>query len=343
MSEPSPLEILLGEIAEQPEVLTRLLHRAGEIDRLGAEIDRFDPAAVVLAARGSSDHAAIFARYLFEIRNRRLTSLAAPSAVTLYCSGPDLRRTLVIGVSQSGQGEDVRAFVERARAQGALTLAVTNDPSSPLARSAALSFDLGAGVERSVPATKTVTAQLLFFALLSNAMTGEARLDFSAVPETIRSLLAAPLPARVLAPGIPASRVLVLGRGFAFPVALETALKLKETSYTHAEALSAADFTHGPLALATQELTALIVDVGGRSSEPARVAQRQIEAHGGRVVLLGMTASSQSLTLPAAERSEPEAAISSVVLAQQLAVEVALARGFDPARPMGIQKITSTR
>src|SRR5262249_19622345 len=153
---------------EQPTVIQRLLdNQLGAVREVARIIRDRDPSAIVLVARGSSDNAAVYGRYLLEVCNRRLTSLAAPSGLTLYGSGPRLEQTAVIGVSQSGQGEDVVAYLREARRQGAATVAIVNDERSPLAESADLVLGCLAGPEVSVPATKTVTAQMTLLAMLS--------------------------------------------------------------------------------------------------------------------------------------------------------------------------------
>src|SRR5438874_595665 len=149
------LERLRAEIDEQPEVVQRLLDRQLQpVREVARSIQQRDPAAVVLVARGSSDNAAVYGRYLLEVCNRRLTSLAAPSGLTLYGRGPRLDRTVVIGVSQSGQGEDVIAYVRRAGARGAAPVALVNDEASPLAEAAEWVLARPAGPERSIPGTR---------------------------------------------------------------------------------------------------------------------------------------------------------------------------------------------
>src|SRR5688572_456561 len=183
-------ERLRVEISEQPEVLGRLIASPPEsVSALAESLKKTPPRAVVLVARGSSDHAAIYGRYLFEVRNRTLTSLAAPSVLTVYGSGPDLSGTLVIGVSQSGRGEDVTAVLKDARAQGARTAAIVNEVDSPLAECADWILPCHAGPERSVPATKTVSAQMLLLALVSAAWRGEGASGFVALPEAVAGAL----------------------------------------------------------------------------------------------------------------------------------------------------------
>jgi glucosamine--fructose-6-phosphate aminotransferase (isomerizing) len=321
------------------------------VNELADWIRESDPRAIVLVARGSSDNAAVYGRYLFEVCNQRLTSLAAPSGLTLYGSGPRLDETLVIGVSQSGRGEDVVAYVREARAQGAATIAIVNEADSPLAQTAQRVLECLAGPELSVPATKTVTAQMTLLAMLSNALGGSGDVGgltplASSVQHAIDQRPAAAQLARQLATTTLGS---VIGRGFAFPPALEIALKLKETSYTRAEPFSAADFLHGPVALVEADYSALLVDVGGRSSQAATEIASAVRGRGGQPFLVraaqdaapvGVDFPSLSVTVPLAE---PYAPIVVLVLGQLLAVELAGALGLDPARPRGLKKVTSTR
>jgi glucosamine--fructose-6-phosphate aminotransferase (isomerizing) len=351
MSEPE-LDRLLSEIHEQPAVVQRLLAEQQDAVRAVAQIiRRREPSAIVLVARGSSDNAAVYGRYLLEVCNRRLTSLAAPSGLTLYGTGPRLDKTVVIGVSQSGQGEDVVAYVREARAQGSATVAVVNDTASPLAEAAESVLACLAGPELSIPATKSVTAQMTLLAMLSVALDNPqapasplAGLT-AALEQAVEAREAAARLARSLAATTVGS---VIGRGFAFPPALEIALKLKETSYTRAEPFSAADFLHGPVALVEPSYAALLVDVGGHSSKSALELARAIRERGGQPALLrageldSLDADLPNLSLQA-QVSEPFAPIVALVLGQLVAVEVALALGFDPARPRGLRKVTSTR
>ena len=164
------------EIAEQPEVASRLLGRSRDVvAHIGARIREARPRGYVIAARGSSDHAALYAKYLFGARNRALVALAAPSLFTHYASPPNLEGQCVIGISQSGASPDVISVIEEARRQGALTIAISNDAESPLATVAELVLPLEAGPERSVPASKTYTASLLALALISQAVNPDER------------------------------------------------------------------------------------------------------------------------------------------------------------------------
>ncbi|HEY3110319.1 MAG TPA: SIS domain-containing protein [Chloroflexota bacterium] len=340
-TETGGLARLRDEIGEQPAAIARVLARQGAaVWAVAREIERRAPPAAVFVARGSSDNAAVYGRYVLEVRNRLLTSLAAPSTVTLYGAGPALAGTVAVAVSQSGRGEDVRAYLAYARAAGALTVAVVNDPSSPVAAAADAVLDCLAGPELSVPATKSVTTQMTVLAMLSAALAGEGASSLAALPAAVeRALAAAPRVGRLADALAPFDALAVVGRGFAYPAALEIALKLKEAARVRAEPFSAADFQHGPVTLADRSHPALVCDVGGRSAAEARAAIARVRRQGGASLRLrappGAVASGQL--------AEHLAAIPAVVLGQLLAVELGLRRGVDPASPSGLAKVTSTR
>src|SRR6266536_1648926 len=329
------LSRLLAEIGEQPAVVARLLERQTEsVQSLARLVRDRDPRAIVLVARGSSDNASVYGRYLFEVCNRRLTSLAAPSGLTLYGSGPRLDETVVIGVSQSGRGEDVVSYVREARKQGALTVAIVNDEESPLASTAEWKLACMAGPEISIPATKTVTAQMTLLAMLSHALSepDDGYGGLEPLPKALEQALARRGEAAELARRLAKTTLAaVIGRGFAFPPALEIALKLKETSYTRAEPFSAADFLHGPVTLVEPNYSALLVDVGGRSSQAASEIADAVRQRGGQAArsrageIVGQSdLPNLSLAVPV---SDPIAPIVALVLGQLFAVELALARG----------------
>src|ERR1017187_10370628 len=243
---------MLDEIRQQPEALEKSLAgglaRAERFKRLLA---KRRPRLIVLVARGTSDNAALFGRYLLEILTGIPVSLAAPSIATLYQAKLDYRETLVVGISQSGESTDTNLVLERARAQGALTLGITNNQASSMARLAEHVFLVRAGKEKSVAATKTYTGQLLLLYLLAYALGGGVRLsDLQRIPEAVDAALG-------LAPEIEAlseryrfmRHAVVMGRGLNYANAFEFGLKLMETCYVVAERFSSADFMHGPIAL----------------------------------------------------------------------------------------------
>jgi len=324
-----------AEIAEQPEVAARLLaHGAEAANTIASRIREVGPRGILIAARGSSDHAALYAKYLFGARNQYLVALAAPSLFTHYARPPRLDGQCVIGISQSGQSPDVVAVLEEARRQGVLTLAITNDPRSKLADAADLVLALEAGPEVSVPASKTYTASLLALALISQAMSPDPAFEsaLNAVPGAIASALERETSVEALVPSLTGPRAIVLGRGFNFSTAEEIALKLSETSYVLARAWSVADFEHGPIAVVEAGLPALIVDGGGHVAANLEAVKVRLEEKGCKVLHL----------VDASGLPEELTPVTLAVSGQLLAHRVAVARGFDPDSPRTIQKVTRT-
>ncbi len=346
---------LRTEIREQPDVAARLLIAGDPVARaVAADVRRRGIGLVVIAARGTSDHAAVYAQYVLGARNGLTVALAAPSLVTLYGASPRYGNALVIGLSQSGRSPDVVGVVEAARAQGALTMAITNDPGSPLAMAAEHCMDLGAGEERSVAATKTYTAELLAVALLSAALDGAgadagARAELAMVPDALgRALDSEPDAQRIAADQAGLDRAVVLGRGFGYATAREWGLKLKEVAQLWADPYSAADFAHGPVALLSPGSAVFATIVAGSARDalldPVRALGRDV---GADVMVLSDDAEARAvgrwaLAVPSglAEWLSPIAAI---VPAQLHAMHLALARGLDPEQPRGLRKVTETR
>jgi len=342
---------LRDEILEQPDAARRVLDRGRPaIARLGRLLGRRRPAFVVIAARGSSDHAALYAQYLFGIRNGLSVALATPSALTLYGAHPRLSGALVLGISQSGQSPDIVAVLEEAREQGCLGVAITNDPDSPIAAAAGEVLELHAGVEAATAATKTYTSELLTVALLSGAIDplGAAeRKELGRVPGWLDQALAVEPTAERLAAGQAAMRrCVVLGRGFQYATAREWALKLQEVAQVMAGPFSAADFEHGPLALAEPDLAVLAVATAG----PPLEAQRELldelrRRHGMRLLVIsdvpGSFGPDEVLAVPA---GIPDwlAPIASIVPGQFHAYHLARAKGLDTERLRSISKVTTT-
>lgn len=338
---------MAADIAEQPEVWERLLASSG-IAEVAALIAARRPRHIVLTARGTSDHAALYGAYLAEIRLGIPAGLASPSTITVFGARPDLRDALVIGVSQSGGSPDLREVLRVARESGALTLAVTNNPDSPLATTAELSIDVAARPERAVAATKTYTAELLALLLLvegirAGGLPAAEHAAIARLPELAAQTLADPAPARLASRYRFAGRIVTTGRGYAYPTAREAALKLMETSYLAALAFSGADLLHGPLAMAAPEVPVLAVVGAG----PGGAAMRDVLARLGErradVVVVGPAKVDGATDhLPVPEVDERYAPLLDILPLQRLALEVALARGEDPDTPRGLKKVTAT-
>ena len=257
------------EIREQPSVLARVLREGREAVEVVAErVRHAAPAWVTIAARGTSDNAARFGQYALGANNRLSVALAAPSLFTVYAAPPRLVGSLVLGISQSGKSPDIVAVIAEGRQQGAVTIAITNEPGSPLAQAAEHVLCIRAGAEQSVAATKTYSAQLMTMAMLSAAIANDAAAwrALEAIPEQAARTLerATPWAKDAAARCANAHRFLVLGRGFNYATAFEIALKIKETSYIISEAYSFADFRHGPAAMVEPEFPVLFIETGAR-------------------------------------------------------------------------------
>jgi len=337
-----------SEIYEQPAVLDRL-RRAGAatIAAMARRLQARRPAAVILAARGTSDNAALYGRYLIETRLGIPVSLAAPSVVTLYGGRLRLRGTVVIGLSQSGRSPDIVEFVEAARRSGAFTVAVTNHAVSPLARVAHESVLLQAGPERSVAATKTYTAQLMALSLLVAQAAGDRRL--LALHEGLPDLVAQALHTEetVAAAAAFLSRAdecIVTSRGYNFATALEGALKLKESSRLVAEALSSADFLHGPIAVVGPGFPVILAAAPGRALRHLAGVHRRLAQRRAHTIMLASHAGLlRAAVVPVRMPEVSEEALSPhvyIIPLQLLAYHVARVRGLDPDRPRGLRKVT---
>jgi glucosamine--fructose-6-phosphate aminotransferase (isomerizing) len=344
---------MAADIAEQPEGYARLLApgHADAIAEVAAQVAGWRPRHVVFTARGTSDHAALYAAYLTEIRLGIPAGLASPSAVTVYGARPDLRDALVVGVSQSGGSADLVEVVRAARGSGAHTLAVTNNAASPLAQAAELHIDVAAGHERAVAATKTYTAELLaLLMLVEGVRAGDGRLPdaeraaLDALPGLASGVLADPT-ATELAPRYRfAGRVVTTGRGYAYPTARETALKLMETSYLAALAFSGADLLHGPLAMADPDVPVLAVVGNGPGGGAMREVLAKLGERRADVVCVSPSdVEGAALRIPTPEVDERYAPLLDILPLQRLALALALARGEDPDAPRGLNKVTVTR
>jgi glutamine---fructose-6-phosphate transaminase (isomerizing) len=348
---------LASEIAEQPAVAARLLGVGRPaIDEIAARVAPLlrerSVDHVVVAARGSSDHAAIYAQYLFGVRLRLPVALATPSLLSIYGVEPRFDRSLVIGISQSGRSPDIVGVVAAARRQGAPTIALTNDPSSDLARTAEHTIDLATGPEVAVAATKTYTAELLAIALLVTALDGssDARRELDAMPVALAAAIETEAEAQAVAVHLAAAgrdRLIVVGRGYEYATAREVALKLKELARVAADPYSAADFLHGPLALAEPGHPILAIAPSGAAAADVDALLAKLGELGVERIVLSDREEAVALG-PVGIRLPPRVPdwlmpIVAIVPGQLLARHLAIARGLDPEAPRWIGKVTLTR
>jgi len=334
---------MFREAAQAPAAVREQLQaNAARVARLAARLRHAPPRAVVTCARGSSDHAATFARYLIETRLALLTSSAAPSVSSVYEARPDLSGALVLAISQSGASPDLLAAVSGARAAGAHVVALVNAQDSPLAQLADDLIPLCAGVERSVAATKSYIASLAAIVHLVADWARDAQLAaaLQQAPEQLERAWQLDWSAAVthLAP---ANNLYVVGRGLGLAIAQEAALKLKETCGLHAEAVSAAELRHGPMALVRTGFPLLIFSQNDESRTGVAQLASELATQGADVLLAGALAAGATL-LPT-EGAHP--VIEPLLFAQsfyRMANALSLARGGDPDRPPHLHKVTET-
>lgn len=340
---------LKNEIAQQPAVLERLLREGQDAAKqVASAIRAFNPAFACIAARGTSDNAACYAQYLFGSALSMPVMLATPSLHTIYSKPPDLSQALVIGISQSGKAEDVRAVLQDARDQGALTLAVTNFDDSPLAQAAAFHLPLRAQREFSVAATKTYSAQLTVIAMLACALADDD--DMRAQLLTIPRLATETLELADDISGWAAhfrdfDRLTVLGRGYNYSTAREISLKIKELTYIASDGYSEADFRHGPIAVVQPGYPVILVAPRGNSLAGMRAMCSTLHEKAADILVISnndeiLQLSKYAMTLPAA----PEwlSPIVAVMPGQVFAMHQAIVRGLEVDKPRGLSKVTIT-
>jgi glucosamine--fructose-6-phosphate aminotransferase (isomerizing) len=362
---------MLNEIQEQPAALSRTLSRTADAARqVALEAKQRNIDLVILAARGTSDHAALYAQYLFQYLNGIPVALATPSLYTLYGVSLHLGQALVIGISQSGESTDIVEVVARAREAGALTAGITNQEGSALTKTAQHTFLCHAGLERSVAATKTYTTTCAVLAMLAAFLPGGEPLrdGIERIPDLVTAALQSEETlARVAERYVHARDCVVLGRVFQYSTARETALKLEETCYVVATPFSTADFRHGPAALVERGLPVVVIAPPGRTSNDSLELLQWLGERGADCLviaeeerLLELATIPVQLKLPAltaeitrgtgdsakeARTSIAEllAPLPYIVPGQLFAHYLALYKGLNPDQPRSLTKITRTR
>ena len=336
---------LLEEIREQPDVIAHTTAVNAEPARRVAGLAS-DCTHAVIAARGTSDNAGRYAQYVWGTRNGLSVGLTTPSLFSVYDRPPRLEGALVVGISQSGESPDIVSVLEEGRDQGRPTVAITNEPDSPLAEVADVVIDLHAGEERAVAATKTYTAQLVAVALISEAMSGTAA-GLEGLPSLVEHALdqeGRAAESAVAHAGI--EYCAVLGRGFNQATAFEWALKLQELTQVVAQPFSTADFLHGPIAVLEPGYPVLAIAARGPAIDDVIDVLRRCKNAGASLVVIGNDARLPELE-PGHLELEPGvdewlSPIPAVVLGQLFAYHLTLAKGLDPEQPRGLHKVTRT-
>ena len=344
------MSFMLKEIHEQPEVIKKMV--AAEADKVGAlaaEIKARGVEYVVMAARGTSDHAAIYGKYLIEVKNSLPVGLAASSVYTLYSGKLKMDRALVIGVSQSGQATDVAEYLQRSKEAGALTAAITNVDGSTLTKIADHSILCHAGPEKGVAATKTYTSTLAALNLLSATLAGDpkAKDRLLECAEAVKKVLAIEDFCKKQAERYRFMQGgFVLSRGYNYATALEAGLKLMETNYVGMRAYSSADFQHGPIAAVEGQPCLLFAAPGKAFQNMLDMAKLLKERNADVAVVSSEDAAFENAHVQfklEATIDEELSPIAYIVPAQLLAYYLAVTRGLDPDSPRGLNKVTLTR
>lgn len=340
-----PMTAMLSEAREAPQVVARLLASNAALCRdLGERLRASPPPFAVTCARGSSDNAATFVKYLLEIHSGLVTASVGPSVTSVYDARPRMRGALFLAVSQSGRSPDILNLAQAGRDDGALTVALVNDTTSPLASTCEFVLPLHAGPEKSVAATKSFIAALAAgFQLVAHwSQDSDLLAALDMLPDVLEK--AASLDWTVALPKLSqANNLFVVGRGVGFAVAQEAALKLKETSGVHAEAMSAAELMHGPWTLAGDHFPILVLSQQDETLSGVNDLVTKLKEQGVPVVVAGAAEGPASVMLPSVQNVHPYLApIAMIQSFYPLVNAIALARGRNPDNPPRLRKVTET-
>jgi glucosamine--fructose-6-phosphate aminotransferase (isomerizing) len=340
---------MLEEIAEQPAALERTIKSEHQkIAGLARSLTDRDIDLIVLVARGSSDNAALFGRYLLEITTGIPVSLSAPSVHTIYGAKLNLKHALVIGVSQSGEGEDINRVLENARDCGAFTIGITNEPASSMVKLVDETLLMHGGREQSVAATKTFTGQMMLFYMMAAALARNGQvIEYQKIPDfAARALEQKTAIVELVQRYVFMENCVVVGRGLAYANAYEFALKLMETCYVVAERFSAADFLHGPVAMIERHFPVILFAPPGAMLQDTKDLLSRLQELSADT--LAITADldaaamcSRAIIMPR-EIDEFLAPIPYIIPAQLFAALLAEAKGLNPDRPRSLSKVTRT-
>jgi len=343
---------LFSEISEQPERIHHLVSSQRKlIERIAIEVQKHEIQYVFLAARGTSDNAGRYANYLLGAMNGLPLALATPSLFTYYKKPPTLKNALVVGISQSGKSPDIVSVLEEGKRQGCLTLAITNQSNSPLARTSDFVLDIQAGAEKAVAATKTYTTELMCVSMLSAALAGKKSMwaELARIPGWMKQTLKQN---DFIAEAVQRYRYIdqtvVLGRGFNYATAFEWALKLKELTYIIAEPYSSADFAHGPIAMVESGYPVFAVAARGKvfDSMLAMLKRLRSDISAELVVISNdkkaLSLAQVPLTIPT-ETPEWLSPLVAILPAQLFAYHLTRAKGYNTEQPRSIRKVTETK
>jgi glutamine---fructose-6-phosphate transaminase (isomerizing) len=343
--------LMWKEIQEQPEVLERSFKsNQNMIKKIVKELKEHDINSVIVAARGTSDHAGIYGKYIIESEIGLPVSLAAPSIFTVYNKKMKLTNCLVIGLSQSGKAEDVLEVLKNANECGAITISITNDPTSPLAVEAKFHLFCDAGLEKSVAATKTCTTEMYLLAQLVAEWSGneEIKRELSAIPRSITEMFNEN---ENIKNKVERYRLMqecfVLARGINYPIAMEAALKIQETSYVRAKAYATSDFHHGPFAMIQKDMPVIVFAPEGPSLKDVSEMIEKLKKNDAEIIIVSnnkevLEMGNSSFEIPQTN-NDIISPFYNVVFAQMFACHLSILKGLNPDEPRGLNKVTITK
>ena len=337
--------IMASEIAETPKVFTAILNNMQAFDSVKNVLLEEKIQSVLILARGTSDNAAHYLKYLIETQIGLPVGLTSPSSVTVYNAELKYANTLIVAISQSGQSPDLVKFATAARQANAYVIAMTNDDKSPLATIAHNHFSLLAGPELAVAATKSYNAQLLISYLLVASWTGKKVNGEQLISEATRIAGTADLVSKAVATASRDKEVVILGRGFAYPNAREAALKIQETCKISVQGLSTADYLHGPISALTPDTQVFIVAPSHMPASSITEATTKIRKTSSRIFWIGNGGTPQGDDILLAGShcdDEITSTLVDAIVLQRFALEFAVASGYDPDAPEGLSKVTLT-
>jgi glucosamine--fructose-6-phosphate aminotransferase (isomerizing) len=334
-----------SEIAEIPAVFQKLADRIPTITKQINELSLNNIDSVILVARGTSDNAALFLKYLIETKIGIPCGLASPSVVTIYKSNLRFTNCLVIGISQSGQSPDIVTYTKAAKAGGAKSISLTNDPESPLAKATDLHLYLEAGAEKAVAATKSYSAELLLSYILVSAWAKQPINLDSLISATKQSVSDLPKVSAIVNSFDHKSGITTMGRGFAYANAQECALKIQETLKIPVSSFSSADYLHGPISSLTENSRVIFLAPTGVSVESMDKTVNRIREITKHIYWIGSgfpTKTGEIQIGGATGLSEQESVIADSVVLQQFALLLAVKNNLNPDAPAGLLKVTQT-
>jgi len=337
---------MYSEISETPDVFSRLINSEAQFQQAAEKIKARNISNVIILARGTSDNAGHYLKFLIEVKLGLPVGLASPSSVSIYGAKVDFKNTLVVALSQSGKSPDLLAFASASKEGGALLIAMTNNSDSPLAKAGDIHIDLSAGPEIAVAATKSYSAELLASLLLVDSWIGNMSAGRSHLVDSSRECIANLGEVDSFANSLDAKReIVVIGRGYAYANAKELALKIQETSYIPVQGMSSADYQHGPIATLNSDSQVIVLSPSGmpkKALEDSMVRIRQSEPE---IIWLGsneLALNKERVIKGSNQAKEEESTIIDAALIQYLTLGFAVKNGFNPDSPTGLSKVTKT-